>query len=314
MARVRNRCVLRKMLVSTWGVQWAGRRVAWCVVRWAACGAARGALGGASGYHLHRPSRSTMALAHGQRGRGRMEDTRGGAETDRDDDRIVVQEEVAVSRREAHLLDRRAGWAAHNWGWLLAFGRDRRRLRHRRAQPRLRQPRRPRLAHRAVPAVHGRGATRDDGPGRGPGARTSPAPWSPSSAASSCSPGPARRSRWSPSSPASPSWRGASCARWRPSAVRHETRSHDAAVGIALIVLGVLMMVWPGRDRHPDRRLRRPRRHRLGSRDGDRRLQPAQDGTPLARAAREGAGRPLTGRPPSGRRRHAERPSSPFRK
>jgi len=27
-----------------------------------------------------------------------------------------------VSRREAHLLDRRAGWAAHNWGWLLAFG------------------------------------------------------------------------------------------------------------------------------------------------------------------------------------------------
>jgi uncharacterized membrane protein HdeD (DUF308 family) len=39
-----------------------------------------------------------------------------------DDDRIVLQEEVAVSRREAHLLDRRAGWAAHNWGWLLAFG------------------------------------------------------------------------------------------------------------------------------------------------------------------------------------------------
>ena len=25
-----------------------------------------------------------------------------------------------------------------------------------------------------------------------------------------------------------------------------ETRSHDAAVGIALIVLGLLMMVWPG--------------------------------------------------------------------
>jgi uncharacterized membrane protein HdeD (DUF308 family) len=51
-----------------------------------------------------------------------MEDTRGDAETRLDDDRIVVQEEVAVSRREAHLLDRRAGWAAHNWGWLLALG------------------------------------------------------------------------------------------------------------------------------------------------------------------------------------------------
>ena len=51
-----------------------------------------------------------------------MEDTRGDAESRADDDRIVVQEEIAMSRREAHLLDRRAGWAAHNWGWLLAFG------------------------------------------------------------------------------------------------------------------------------------------------------------------------------------------------
>ncbi len=51
-----------------------------------------------------------------------MEDTRGDAESRADDDRIVVQEETAMSRREAHLLDRRAGWAAHNWGWLLAFG------------------------------------------------------------------------------------------------------------------------------------------------------------------------------------------------
>jgi uncharacterized membrane protein HdeD (DUF308 family) len=42
---------------------------------------------------------------------------------DEGDDRlVVVQEEVAVSRREAHLIDRRAGWAAHNWGWLLALG------------------------------------------------------------------------------------------------------------------------------------------------------------------------------------------------
>jgi uncharacterized membrane protein HdeD (DUF308 family) len=39
-----------------------------------------------------------------------------------DDDRVVVQEEVALSRREAHLLDHQAGWAAHNWGWLLAVG------------------------------------------------------------------------------------------------------------------------------------------------------------------------------------------------
>ncbi len=51
-----------------------------------------------------------------------MEDTRGDAESHADDDRIVVQEEIAMSRREAHLRDRRAGWAAHNWGWLLAFG------------------------------------------------------------------------------------------------------------------------------------------------------------------------------------------------
>jgi uncharacterized membrane protein HdeD (DUF308 family) len=42
---------------------------------------------------------------------------------DEDDEGIVVvQEEVAVSRREAHRIDREAGWAAHNWGWLLAFG------------------------------------------------------------------------------------------------------------------------------------------------------------------------------------------------
>jgi uncharacterized membrane protein HdeD (DUF308 family) len=38
------------------------------------------------------------------------------------DDRIVVQEEVSFSRAQAHLLDHQAGWAAHNWGWLLAVG------------------------------------------------------------------------------------------------------------------------------------------------------------------------------------------------
>jgi uncharacterized membrane protein HdeD (DUF308 family) len=39
-----------------------------------------------------------------------------------DDDRIVVQEEVSFSRAQAHLLDHQAGWAAHNWGWLLGLG------------------------------------------------------------------------------------------------------------------------------------------------------------------------------------------------
>jgi hypothetical protein len=38
------------------------------------------------------------------------------------DDRIVVQEEVSFSRAQAHLLDHQAGWAAHNWGWLLGVG------------------------------------------------------------------------------------------------------------------------------------------------------------------------------------------------
>jgi uncharacterized membrane protein HdeD (DUF308 family) len=50
------------------------------------------------------------------------DDLRNEAEMPPDDGRIIVREEVAVSRREAHLLDRRAGWAAHNWGWLLALG------------------------------------------------------------------------------------------------------------------------------------------------------------------------------------------------
>jgi uncharacterized membrane protein HdeD (DUF308 family) len=51
-----------------------------------------------------------------------MEDARNETETHADDDRIVVQEDVALSGSESHVLDRGAGWAAHNWGWLLAFG------------------------------------------------------------------------------------------------------------------------------------------------------------------------------------------------
>jgi len=45
-----------------------------------------------------------------------------GGETPPGDERLVIQEEVAVSGRQAHLLDRQAGWAAHNWGWLLGLG------------------------------------------------------------------------------------------------------------------------------------------------------------------------------------------------
>ncbi len=40
----------------------------------------------------------------------------------RDEERIVVRPEISVSRAEARELDRRAGWAAANWGWLAAFG------------------------------------------------------------------------------------------------------------------------------------------------------------------------------------------------
>ena len=37
-------------------------------------------------------------------------------------ERVVLQPEVSVTRAEARELDRRAGWAAANWGWLTAFG------------------------------------------------------------------------------------------------------------------------------------------------------------------------------------------------
>ena len=45
-----------------------------------------------------------------------------GATSPGDEGRLVIQEEVTVSRRQAHLLDHQAGWAAHNWGWLLGLG------------------------------------------------------------------------------------------------------------------------------------------------------------------------------------------------
>jgi uncharacterized membrane protein HdeD (DUF308 family) len=39
-----------------------------------------------------------------------------------DDDRLVVQEQVTVSLREARRLDRQARWSAHNWGWVFGVG------------------------------------------------------------------------------------------------------------------------------------------------------------------------------------------------
>jgi uncharacterized membrane protein HdeD (DUF308 family) len=45
-----------------------------------------------------------------------------GAGHESDDERLVIEEQVTVSRREARKLDREAAWAAHNWGWLLGLG------------------------------------------------------------------------------------------------------------------------------------------------------------------------------------------------
>jgi uncharacterized membrane protein HdeD (DUF308 family) len=38
------------------------------------------------------------------------------------DERVIIQEEVAISGRQAHALDRRASWALHNWPWVLGLG------------------------------------------------------------------------------------------------------------------------------------------------------------------------------------------------
>jgi len=51
-----------------------------------------------------------------------MDDTDHNGPEAPDDERLVVQEQVTVSRREARRLDREAAWAAHNWGWLLGLG------------------------------------------------------------------------------------------------------------------------------------------------------------------------------------------------
>jgi drug/metabolite transporter (DMT)-like permease len=58
-----------------------------------------------------------------------MDDTPRGPEppdeewvTPPDEERVIIQEEVAVSPRQAHTLDRRASWALHNWPWVLGLG------------------------------------------------------------------------------------------------------------------------------------------------------------------------------------------------
>ena len=45
-----------------------------------------------------------------------------GVDDEADDERLVGQEQVAVSGREARKLNHEAAWAAHNWGWLLGLG------------------------------------------------------------------------------------------------------------------------------------------------------------------------------------------------
>ncbi len=38
------------------------------------------------------------------------------------EEQVVPEEATSVSRRQAHELDRRAAWAAHNWNWLVGVG------------------------------------------------------------------------------------------------------------------------------------------------------------------------------------------------
>jgi hypothetical protein len=50
-----------------------------------------------------------------------MDDTPRGPEPS-EDERVIIQEEVAISSHQAHALDRRASWALHNWPWVLGLG------------------------------------------------------------------------------------------------------------------------------------------------------------------------------------------------
>jgi uncharacterized membrane protein HdeD (DUF308 family) len=50
-----------------------------------------------------------------------MDDTPRGPEPP-EEERVIIQEEVAISPRHAHALDRRASWALHNWPIVLGLG------------------------------------------------------------------------------------------------------------------------------------------------------------------------------------------------
>jgi uncharacterized membrane protein HdeD (DUF308 family) len=52
---------------------------------------------------------------------GDMDDGERGPEHE-GEERVAPEEAASVSRRQALELDRRAGWAAHNWYWLVGFG------------------------------------------------------------------------------------------------------------------------------------------------------------------------------------------------
>jgi uncharacterized membrane protein HdeD (DUF308 family) len=54
-----------------------------------------------------------------------MDDTPWGPEPpegEAEGERVIVQEEVAITPRHAHALDRRASWALHNWPIVLGLG------------------------------------------------------------------------------------------------------------------------------------------------------------------------------------------------
>jgi uncharacterized membrane protein HdeD (DUF308 family) len=51
-----------------------------------------------------------------------MDETPRGPEPPEADERVIIQEEVAISPRHAHALDRRASWALHNGPIVLGLG------------------------------------------------------------------------------------------------------------------------------------------------------------------------------------------------
>ena len=51
-----------------------------------------------------------------------MRDIDQGTDGTSDSEQGIIEEQLTVSRRRARQLDRQAAWAAHNWVWLLGFG------------------------------------------------------------------------------------------------------------------------------------------------------------------------------------------------